>query len=91
MKRRVLRRAPMGWHDAGFGISDATDAYVVFDLVGEDAADVLAEGGVLVNGPPSPSAAITFAGTAALVVRQQQGFRIWVPRAAQIFVASFFK
>ncbi len=90
----VLDHAPgpvAGWQNAGYGVSDATDAYVAFDVAGQDAAQVLARGGVVLDAAQSLSASSSFAGIPALITRHHDNLRIWVPRAAQIHATTFFE
>ena len=81
----------VGWQAAGCGVSDASDAYAAFDVSGKGASELLAEGGVVVHAGPSPSASISFAGIPSLITKHGAIIRVWVTRASQCHVATFFK
>jgi hypothetical protein len=70
-----------GWHpDSGCAISDASDAYAVFDLSGRRAFEVLQRGAELRLDLPSPSVARLLFGLAVFLYRVEKGdrFRIHI-------------
>ena len=60
---------PWGWHDAGWAATDASDAFIVFELAGAALRSLVAEATSADLDADSPSAAIQFAGVAALLYR----------------------
>lgn len=88
-KQALTRR--IGWQSDGFGISEASDVYAVFDVAGPDAQQVLAQGGISVPLEPSPSAAIQFAGLTVLLIRRGGVFQMFVPAAHVTYVSGFLQ
>ena len=75
-----------GWHaEEQLAVSDAGDAWVLIDVLGERATDVMAQGSELalatVAGPAGESARLLFAGMVVAVSRRPAGWRLHVDRA----------
>ena len=58
-----------GWRAGGWAVSDASDAWLVIDIVGKQAATLVAGAANADLGAASPSASILFAGVPALFYR----------------------
>lgn len=71
-----------GWYENGFAVSDASDSFIVFELSGPNAGDILAHGGEVSVGQPSASAARLLFGVFCILYRYQDPdrFRLMVPR-----------
>lgn len=67
-----------GWHEGGFALTPADDAWCVFEIVGPAAADIVAEGTSADLAAGSPSAAVLFAGRPCLLARTGEAFRLHV-------------
>lgn len=59
----------LGWHEAGYAATPCDDAYAVFALTGEGAANILATATAADFEAGSRSASLLFAGVPALVYR----------------------
>lgn len=82
----------VGWdHAAGVAVSDATDAFAVFDLTGPDALDLLRHGAELSYGQSSKSVARRLFGLDVLLYRVEAplaGYRIHVAAALRDALVS---
>jgi len=58
-----------GWHEQGFALSSADDAWAVLEIQGEALPDLMAEGAAGNLAGKSPSAATLFAGVPCLLYR----------------------
>lgn len=75
-----------GWHaEDQLAVSEVGDAWVLIDVQGERATDVMAHGSELdlatVAGPAGESARLLFAGMVVAVSRRPAGWRLHVDRA----------
>ncbi len=61
--------AATGWRAEGWASSDVSDALAIFELAGDDLAELVSEATSLDLSAPGPSAAILFAGVGALLYR----------------------
>jgi sarcosine oxidase gamma subunit len=68
--------APEGWFAEGYAVSAADDAWIVFEIDGPGAADVVAQGTAADLAAGSPSAACLFAGRPCLLSRRGGAFRL---------------
>ncbi|MBS3651099.1 hypothetical protein KEU06_21025 [Pseudaminobacter sp. 19-2017] len=76
-----------GWHAQGFATSPADDGWSVFELGGEGLRDVIAEAVSADLDRGSPSAAVQFAGTTALLYRTAENrARLHLERAVAAYV-----
>lgn len=82
-----------GWHAAGFAHSRADGLYVVLALTGPEAPARLSAGLASPLPAASPSAAIRFAGTTALLtgLPDNAGLRLWVEAAHLTYITGFFQ
>jgi sarcosine oxidase gamma subunit len=75
-----------GWHEAErIAVSDAGDAWMIFEVEGEGALALLRQGGEYpfdeAPGPATESARMLFAGLVVAVSRREAGWRLHVDRA----------
>lgn len=80
-----------GWNAKGFAFSPAGGRFACLSLIGPNALDLLAHG--TNSAPPtgSPSAALRFAGTSALVTGNSDGLNLWIERGHLTFVTGFLQ
>jgi sarcosine oxidase gamma subunit len=74
-----------GWSADGFAVSDVTDGYLRFDILGSGADAVMAFGGHYDwesrEARPQESAAMLFAGLKTIVGRLESGWRLHIERS----------
>ena len=73
----------VGWSDDGFAISDVSDGFILFDVIGAKARELMALGAMHdFDAPASPaeSASMLFAGLKTVILRTQNGWRLHVER-----------
>jgi sarcosine oxidase gamma subunit len=58
-----------GWHQDGYAVTDMTGALTVFEISGRNAVDIVKRATDVPLEPPSPSAAVIFAGVSVLLYR----------------------
>lgn len=81
----------MGWQPEGVALSDASDVYAALHFIGGTPEALLAQGTSAPLEQGSPSAAIRFAGTPALLTRQGDGFSLRVQAASLTYISSFLR
>jgi heterotetrameric sarcosine oxidase gamma subunit len=73
-----------GWSDGGFAITDVSDGFVLFDIAGSAARDLMALGAAhdfdSAAAAPAESASMLFAGLKAAISRRRSGWRLHVER-----------
>jgi heterotetrameric sarcosine oxidase gamma subunit len=74
--------ATFGWSEDGCAISDVSDGYVLLDITGPGAAELMRLGALhdFEAKPDTGSAAMLFAGQRVILARIQQGWRLHVER-----------
>jgi len=78
-----------GWSEDGCAVTDVSDAFVLLDITGPAASELLRLGALhaFETQPDTASAAMLFAGQRVILARIQQGWRLHVerPNAAAIW------
>ncbi len=73
-----------GWSDGGVAITDVSDGFILFDITGPAARDLMALAAAYdfesVPAAPAESASMLIAGLKAAVSRRQSGWRLHVER-----------
>ena len=73
-----------GWSDGGVAFTDASDGFVLFDITGPAARDLMALGAAYdfdsAAAAPAESASMLFAGLKTAISRRRSGWRLHVER-----------
>jgi heterotetrameric sarcosine oxidase gamma subunit len=80
----ATHESALGWSDGGIAVTDVSDGFVLFDVVGSAALDLMKLGANYAfdaaPAGPAESASMIFAGLRTAIARLPQGWRLHVER-----------
>ncbi len=79
-----------GWHPDGYALTALGGGLHVFDISGSAADQLVMRGASLDPGMAMPSAALSFAGQAAILYRRPAGYRLHIDRTLAAYLARWF-
>ncbi|MEL7429571.1 MAG: hypothetical protein AAFN43_06190 [Pseudomonadota bacterium] len=78
-----------GWHDKGYAVSPASGKHALFEISGEGAETIMAQGATVLDG--SPSAMTRFAGLNALITRKGRVWRVIVETPMATYLTGWLR